>query len=363
MPMAWATPPGSESVRSIASQRAAAEASDPRTGSSFTHRVWSRRGRRSRVSPHGSPAWTRSRGWRRHVLRPETRRGWTPRSGTGRSRRSRPSVRALAAAGEPLDLDRDAGDHAVVGGRADEADGDGNQQLEVLGRLPDELGDGIVGRLARLRLARPLEGEEPIAPWIEERDVVLELVLRLRPPTDPAPPPGEAQLAVHEAEPSAEREVRLEGGVAGAERFLPGAGWKTEGEPDVEREWAGAEVEEGVAEPELEILEAVYLMRPCGIADGVRDFDDRLQAVGDAVLEPRTDGRAPLVRKAEMARRERDLELVLVLDVDRAGDRELLGEARHPLRAARGRREQQREAGDAGCDRGRPRGDHRAAGR
>src|SRR5437773_3575587 len=90
------------------------------------------------------------------------------------------------------------------------------------------------------------------------------------PPTDPAPPPGEAQLAVHAAEPSAEREVRLEGDVAGAERFPPGAGWKTEGEPDVEREWAGAEVEEGVAEPELEILEAVYLMRPCGIADGVR---------------------------------------------------------------------------------------------
>src|SRR2546428_13826698 len=56
-----------------------------------------------------------------------------------------------------------------------------------------------------------------------------------------------------------------------------------------------------VAEPELEILEAVYLMRPCGIADGVRDFDDRLQAVGDAVPEPPTDGRAPLVREAGMA--------------------------------------------------------------
>src|SRR5947208_12175468 len=185
----------------------------------------------------------------------------------------------------------------------------------------------------------------------------------------PPPPPHRSRsaarrssVAVHAAEPSAEREVRLEGDVAGAERFPPGAGWKTEGEPDVEREWAGAEVEEGVAEPELEILEAVYLMRPCGIADGVRDFDDRLQAVGDAVLEPRTDGRAPLVRKAEMARRERGLELVLVLDVDRAGEGEPLGEVRHPLRAARGRREQQREAGDAGCNRGRPRGDHRAAG-
>src|SRR5207244_3098389 len=275
----WATPPGSESVRTIASQRAAAEASDPRTGSSFTHRVWSRRGRRSRGVP-ARLACLDTRGWRRHVLRPETRRGWPPRSATGRWRRSRPSVRALAAAGEPLDLDRDAGDHAVVGGRADEADGDGNQQLEVLTRLPGELGDRIVGRLARLRLARPLEGEEPLAPWIEERDVVLEVVLRLRPPTDPPPSPGEAQLAVHAAEPSAQREGRLERDVAGAERLPPGAGWQTEGEPDVERERAGAEVEEGVAEPELETLEAVHRGLARGIAHAIREPDGRLPPVG-----------------------------------------------------------------------------------
>src|SRR5439155_9631471 len=87
------------------------------------------------VSPDGSPAWTRPRGWRRLVPRPETSLyaelcGWPPRSATGRWRRSRPSVRAFAAPGEALDLDRDADDHAVVGGRAGEADGGGNQQLE-----------------------------------------------------------------------------------------------------------------------------------------------------------------------------------------------------------------------------------------
>src|SRR2546426_264252 len=239
MPMACATPPASERVRRIASQRAAVEASGPRMASSFTRGVWSRHGRRSSGVPTRLACLDNAE--RLAQTRPtETSlyaglHGWPPRSATERRRRSRPSVRALAAAGEPLDLDRDAGDHAVVGGRAGEADGDGNQQLEVLAGLPDELGDRIVGRLARRRLARPLEGEEPLAPWIEERDVVLELVLRLRPPTDPAPPPGEAQLAVHAAEPSAQREGRLEEDVAGAERLPPGAGWKTEGERNLKR--------------------------------------------------------------------------------------------------------------------------------
>src|SRR5436190_18538341 len=367
MPMAWATPPATESVRRIASQRAAVEASDPRMAASFTPRVWSRHGRRSRGVPTRL-AWLEKSERLVHTrptARVEPLRRAARLAAAERyraSRRSRASVRALAAAREPLDLDRDAGDHAVVGGRAGEADGDGNQQLEVLAGLPDELGDRIVGRLARRRLARPLEGEEPLAPWIEERDVVFELVLRLRPPTDPAPPPGEAQLAVHAAEPSAQREGRLEEDVAGAERLPPGAGWKTEGEPDVERERAGAEVEEGVAEPELEILEAVHRGLARGIAHAIGEPDDRLHTVGDAVLDLRPHGRAPLVRKAEVTRRNRGLELVLVLDVDRAGERELLRDDRHPLRATRRRREQQRDAGDASCDRGRPRGDHRAAG-
>src|SRR5436190_17243522 len=383
MPIACATPPGSESVRSVARPRAAEEASGPRIAASFTEQVWSRCSRGSRASPSPAPPTASPAGQgqgtgadpchgpgrapptvrRRNAGDPAAgqRQGWPCRSTTGRWRRSRRSIRVAAAAGEPLDLDRDAGDHAVVGGRAGEADGDGDQQLEVPAGLPNELGDRIVGRLALLRLPRPFEGEEPLAPWIEERDVVLELVLRLRPPADPAPPPGEAQLAVHVAEPLAEREVRLEGDSTGAEH-LPGAGREIDGEPDIERERASAEVEDGVVEPELEILEAVHRGPARGIAQAVREPDDRLQAIGYAVLEVRTDGRAPLVRKAEMTRRERGLELVLVLDVDRAGDRELLREDRHPLRTARRRREQQSKADDASCDRGRPRGDHRAAG-
>src|SRR2546426_5985342 len=246
MPMACATPPASERVRRIASQRAAVEASGPRMASSFTRGVWSRHGRRSSGVPTRLACLDNAE--RLAQTRPtETSlyaglHGWPPRSATERRRRSRPSVRALAAAGEPLDLDRDAGDHAVVGGRAGEADGDGKQQLEVLAGLPDELGDRVVGRLARLRLSRPFEGEEPPTPGVEERNIVLEFVLRLRPPPDPAPPPGEAQLAVHGAEPAAEREGRLKGDVARAEIIPPGASGKSDGEPEVEPEGVGAEV-------------------------------------------------------------------------------------------------------------------------
>src|SRR5206468_12738368 len=138
-------------------------------------------------------------------------------------RRTRRSVDVPAPAGEPLDLDRDTRDHSVVGRRVGEADGDGKQQLEVLAGLPDELGDRVVGRLALLRLSRPFEGEEPLTPGVEERDIVVEFVRRLRPPPDPAPPPGAAQLAVHGAEPAAEREGRLKGDVARAEIIPPGA--------------------------------------------------------------------------------------------------------------------------------------------
>ena len=67
------------------------------------------------------------------------------------------SVDALAAR-EPLDLKREASDHADVGGRAGEADGNGDEQLEVLAGLPDELGDRVVSGLARFRLSRPLRG-------------------------------------------------------------------------------------------------------------------------------------------------------------------------------------------------------------
>jgi len=267
-------------------------------------------------------------------------------------RRTRRSVDVPAPAGEPLDLDRDTRDHSVVGRRVGEADGDGKQQLEVPAGLPDELGDRVVGRLALLRLSRPFEGEEPPTPGVEERDIVLEFVLRLRPPPDPAPPPGEAQLAVHGAEPAAEREGRLKGDVARAEIIPPGASGKTDGEPEVEPEGAGAEVEDGVAEPEVHVFEAVHRARIRRIAHAVRNREDRLQAVGDAVLELRQDARASLVRKAEMACNERGLELVLVLGDDRLGDRELLGEGRHPLRAARRWHEEQREAGDARQDRG-----------
>src|SRR5947199_2855931 len=127
-----------------------------------------------------------------------------------------------------------------------------------------------------------------------------------------------------------------------------GAGGKTDGEPEVEPEGAGAEVEDGVAEPEVHVFEAVHRARIRRIAVAVRDREDRLQAVGDAVLELRQDARASLVRKAEMACPERGLELVLVLGDDRLGDRELLGEGRTspPRRAplARGATRGQRRA-------------------
>src|SRR5438094_10212658 len=85
--------------------------------------------------------------------------------------------------------------------------------------------------------------------------------------------------AVHGAEPAAEREGRLEGDVARAEIIPPGASGKTDGEPEVEPEGAGAEVEDGVAEPEVHVFEAVHRARIRRIADAVRDREDRLQAV------------------------------------------------------------------------------------
>src|SRR5207249_170879 len=97
-------------------------------------------------------------------------------------------------------------------------------------------------------------------------------------------------------------------------------------------------------------------------ADAVLNLAGRLQAVGDTVLEVRPDGRAALVRKAEMPGGERGLELVLVLDDDRAGDGELLGENRHLISGTRGRREKEHKAAQASraSDGGRPRGDSHA---
>src|SRR5439155_694256 len=213
--------------------------------------------------------------------------------------------------------------------------------------------DAWLDKSERLAHTRPTARDEPL-----RRAARLAAAERYRASRRSRASVRALAAAVHAAEPSAQREVRLEGDVAGAEPVSPGAGWKTEGEPDVERERAGAEVEEGVTEPELAILEAAHRGLAREIAHAIRELDDRLHTVGDAVLDLRPHGRAALVRKAEVTRRERGLELVLVLDVDRARERELLRDDRHPLRTACGRCQQQREAGDAGCDRGRPRGDH-----